>query len=414
MGPTILIGIPTYGMLRSEWVRAKQMLGHPLGTNSIEVWDDRPVPIDQKRNDLVRQALESGAQNLFFLGDDVIPPPNTLKQFLAHRRRGYRVITGVYWSKEAPPQPYIWRGLLEGAFYDWHVGDFIQIDWSGCDCLMVDVNVLRELKYPWFFLNYGFGPGQPLPPGSGTTEDLWFFTQLKRLGIPLWCDTSVQCLHMDRDSGQVYGLPGDWPQAHRGSEIPRKSDILIADIGAGRRFYPHYLEGDVVRIDSDPAMKPDILCDARSIPEPDDKYDRVFAGHILEHIHPNDAVAALQEWVRILKPGGILEVRVPNVACALEALIKNEATPLHHSVIWGAQTTPDNVHRNGFTPMILRNVFLNTPLRHTTEIVSLVSGDDPISNFELRIAVRKVVASQPPSIAEIWDANDAHLPEGAN
>ena len=43
---------------------------------------------------------------------------------------------------------------------------------------------------------------------------------------------------------------------------------------------------------------------------PDDKYDFVLASHALEHIA--NPLRALQEWQRVLKPGGVLLVIVPD------------------------------------------------------------------------------------------------------
>lgn len=43
---------------------------------------------------------------------------------------------------------------------------------------------------------------------------------------------------------------------------------------------------------------------------PDEKYLTVFAGHILEHL--DNPVLGLQNWYRILKPGGYLIVVVPS------------------------------------------------------------------------------------------------------
>ncbi|MEO8883873.1 MAG: class I SAM-dependent methyltransferase [Devosia sp.] len=46
-----------------------------------------------------------------------------------------------------------------------------------------------------------------------------------------------------------------------------------------------------------------------AIPFPDNSFDRLIATHVLEHI-PNP-VSALEEWVRVLKPGGVLSIVLP-------------------------------------------------------------------------------------------------------
>jgi ubiquinone/menaquinone biosynthesis C-methylase UbiE len=53
-----------------------------------------------------------------------------------------------------------------------------------------------------------------------------------------------------------------------------------------------------------------IACeDATRLSFPDDSFDRVIAAHVLEHLPaPN---LALREWVRVLRPGGVLTLVLP-------------------------------------------------------------------------------------------------------
>lgn len=49
--------------------------------------------------------------------------------------------------------------------------------------------------------------------------------------------------------------------------------------------------------------------DGAELPFADDSMDRLIATHVLEHVpHPHEAVA---EWVRVLKPGGVLSIILP-------------------------------------------------------------------------------------------------------
>lgn len=53
----------------------------------------------------------------------------------------------------------------------------------------------------------------------------------------------------------------------------------------------------------------DIVSDIAEIPVSDDKFDVVLCTEVLEHVP--DAVAALKELVRVLKPGGIVIITAP-------------------------------------------------------------------------------------------------------
>jgi SAM-dependent methyltransferase len=46
---------------------------------------------------------------------------------------------------------------------------------------------------------------------------------------------------------------------------------------------------------------------------PDDTFEAVFASHVLEHLHPDVAERCLREVHRVLCPGGILRIAVPDL-----------------------------------------------------------------------------------------------------
>ena len=57
----------------------------------------------------------------------------------------------------------------------------------------------------------------------------------------------------------------------------------------------------------------DYVYDAgKPLPFEDNTFDLVYASHVLEHIPWYKVEEVVKEWVRILKPGGVLEVWVPD------------------------------------------------------------------------------------------------------
>jgi SAM-dependent methyltransferase len=58
---------------------------------------------------------------------------------------------------------------------------------------------------------------------------------------------------------------------------------------------------------------PDIPCDLRAIPLPDECADEARAIHVIEHFQPWEALDVLKEWVRLLKPGGSLALECPSL-----------------------------------------------------------------------------------------------------
>jgi len=49
--------------------------------------------------------------------------------------------------------------------------------------------------------------------------------------------------------------------------------------------------------------------DGRSLPFANDTFDRLIATHVLEHVQ--DPHLALQEWVRVVRPGGVISLILP-------------------------------------------------------------------------------------------------------
>lgn len=66
-------------------------------------------------------------------------------------------------------------------------------------------------------------------------------------------------------------------------------------------------------LDIDPGVRPDVLGDARSMPQfADCTFDEILASHILEHFMETEIIPTLKEWNRILAPGGKITIVVPD------------------------------------------------------------------------------------------------------
>ena len=76
-GHGLLIGIPTLGRpLTLDWAMAFKSLCPPINYNSNHMIV-KNQPVDIAREAIAEQAVSQGHKYLFFLGDDVVVPPNT-------------------------------------------------------------------------------------------------------------------------------------------------------------------------------------------------------------------------------------------------------------------------------------------------------------------------------------------------
>ena len=83
----------------------------------------------------------------------------------------------------------------------------------------------------------------------------------------------------------------------------------------------------------------------------DNSVDEIRASHILEHFAFADVSKVLKEWVRVLKPGGVIKVSVPDLMKILEL---TDSDKLWQHYLMGGQTNKDDYHRSCFTDSALR------------------------------------------------------------
>lgn len=319
-------------------------------------------PIAEARNQLMQQAVASGAEFLFMLGDDVMCPGNMLTSMLTRMRNdpGLHLLTGVYWTKEWPTSPYLWRGMQKGPYLDWKAGELVQVDYAGCDALMIRLSSeIRALGPEWFSTDWRWEPDQE-HPSQLATEDFYFYTKARVAGLALWADTGLQCIHEDRSSGIQFGLTDDMPQAGGAiPDLPEPGDgdlVRIADIGCGgsEPFWGHADRVSIARFDLDESKRPTFRCDIRQLPVPDQSFDVVHARHVLEHFGRAEVVDVLREWTRILRVGGELRISVPNAISAMRWLLAMDAgtepvNPYPSWQIYGRQDDERDIHKNWFS-----------------------------------------------------------------
>lgn len=348
-GVNVVIGIPSFGMVSTYFLQAKGSQQFPLVSSTI----DHIVlnkPIAEARNEIVEFALAQGANYIYWLDDDVIAPPDA---FLKMYMSGKDIVNGVYWSKSNPPMPLMFRNHLEGPYMDWHVGDFIEVDAAGNGLTLVKTDVYRTISEkiggPWYSTEYTSFKGASNQSAANNTEDLYFYWKARRAGFKVWVDTSIQAYHYEKNSQVMYAAPPNAPQMNPAWEIKVPGEKIIADIGSGP-VSPYMSEGRVVSFDIREEVKPDIVCDVRKLPVPDETFDIVFSSHTLEHFAYGKVDKILKEWSRVLKVGGELRLVVPNLKFIGERLAKDELIATDYWILYGEQDYPKNFHAAGFTP----------------------------------------------------------------
>lgn len=81
------------------------------------------------------------------------------------------------------------------------------------------------------------------------------------------------------------------------------------NLGCGRHFHPKWVNVDFAQTGQG-VIAHNLL---RGIPFPDSQFEAVYHSHVLEHFSKTDGQKFLQECFRVLKPGGILRVAIPDL-----------------------------------------------------------------------------------------------------
>lgn len=141
---------------------------------------------------------------------------------------------------------------------------------------------------------------------------------------------------------------------------PVQTSALKVVVGAGYARYEGFK-----RLDIDPKTDPDILGDAAKLTEHVGvkAVDELRAHHILEHFFINQAFPVLREWWSALKPGGRLELAVPDCGYAARGYATGA---IDHNqfvkILAGADQLANEwmVHKNFFTAERLERLLFIT------------------------------------------------------
>lgn len=133
---------------------------------------------------------------------------------------------------------------------------------------------------------------------------------------------------------------------------------LKLHIGCGAK----YIEG-FEHIDASPQDHLTHCVDVTSLPMyEDNSVDLIYACHILEHFGRHEFAEVLDEWFRVIKPGGILRLAVPNFESVVDYYNENRDTNCISKVtglVSGGQKDMYDYHKMIFDQTSLTEHLLN-------------------------------------------------------
>lgn len=157
---------------------------------------------------------------------------------------------------------------------------------------------------------------------------------------------------------------------------------LLLHVGCGRKDKTRTTAGfrsshwKEWRLDIDPAVQPDVVASMTNMSAvADQSVDAVFSSHNLEHLYPHEAPIAIGEFLRVLKPDGVLVLTCPDLTsvCKLvsegkltEAAYESPAGPIAPiDILFGHRAAMSRgnlhmAHRSGYSDASLRSLLTST------------------------------------------------------
>lgn len=132
-----------------------------------------------------------------------------------------------------------------------------------------------------------------------------------------------------------------------------KEKTLKLHLGCGSIHLDGY-----INIDIEPwSTACDLVADATNLYMfEDNSVDHIFTHAVLEHIPPWDTINTLREWNRVLKPGGTIQVEVPDLERVFLDWLIDKTLGEQEAInnIYGGNKAPDKAyshqdHLTGFT-----------------------------------------------------------------
>lgn len=179
--------------------------------------------------------------------------------------------------------------------------------------------------------------------------------------------------------------------------MPSKFDPLQfprrLNLGCGFDLRQGYLN-----VDLQPWHKPDLIADVGKLDFlPAGYYEEILAQDVLEHLPRMSTRKILVHWNRLLAPGGLLRLRLPDALSILQLL----AAPANQSVarqeeliqfLFGTQGYTGDFHFTSFTAFLLRHYLQETGY----DVMAINAPDD----CNLEATARKMRSVHPHDVGD--------------
>jgi GT2 family glycosyltransferase len=187
--PRTLIAVPSVGINDFRFTLAFASLRKPPGTGIEGVMR---TPVDMARNTMARRAVELNYDYVFFIDDDMLPPPTLLEALVAglEARPDLAALCPMAYRRKAPYWPCVMEEIEWPRYspIDACGKGVIEADAITFAATLVRASVFKTLAFPWFEFAYH---GQ-----DWIGEDMVLCHKMLQAGMKLGCNTDLEVKHI--------------------------------------------------------------------------------------------------------------------------------------------------------------------------------------------------------------------------
>ena len=181
----LAIGIPTMGQV--DWRFASSLMALQLLPDTRVIWMVKTM-IDTARNNLVQEAMKDSTYTHFLMiDDDMTFETDFALKLLEH---DVDIVGGLAFKRRPDYHPCVYRqDQKDKKYYPILPEVFQEVDIVGSGGILIKMDVLRKMKYPWFYTNYD-------KDNVHWSVDFRFCQEAKKAGFKIFVDPNSEMKHI--------------------------------------------------------------------------------------------------------------------------------------------------------------------------------------------------------------------------
>lgn len=131
-------------------------------------------------------------------------------------------------------------------------------------------------------------------------------------------------------------------------DIGGEGNIWNRPTVSARPDHPIWSQATWFTLNLEPEKAPDLVDNAVTLAQVrDNSVDGIYSSHTIEHIDPTDSQTMFENWLRVLKPGGRMEIRCPDAEWTWKEYFSGRLPEvIITELLMGIRVGPLETHRN--------------------------------------------------------------------